>query len=42
MKVLIAIAFAAAVVGLVAYLRSRKAPPRRGPGAGGRLGADKH
>lgn len=42
MEILIALAFAAAVVGLVAVFRSRKAPSRSGPGAGGRPGADKH
>lgn len=42
MEVLFALAFAAAVVGLIAYLRSRKTPSRRSPGAGGRPGADKH
>lgn len=29
-------------VGLVTYLRSRRCPSRRGPGAGGRPDADKH
>ncbi len=42
MEIVIALAVAAAVVGLVAYLRSRRGPSRRGPGAGGRPGADKH